>query len=220
MKFVLERTTEPEFEPVTRAEMKRSLQEFDDVTSRDTDIDDLITAGREWVEDYTGRILVDQTWRISLNSDGNFGDDISIYRPVRGYYHGWFQWERIGEIMLRKSPVLAITSFVTVDSAGVETAVAADTYELREQNSKWPRIASLSGDTWSTQSHLRVTFRAGYADTTGSPREDASVIPERFKQAIKLWVKANYDIDPVMTPMLLKTAENLIKSERSALSMA
>lgn len=220
MKFILERVSEPEIEPVSLAEMKRHLKEFDSVTARDGDITALIIGAREWVEDYTGRALIDQTWRLTIDQHGYLsGDDVGGYVTRPGYYFGRFQWERIGQIMLRKAPAIAITSFVSVDAAGVETAIAADTYSLREADSKWPRIVALNGATW-TAGALRITFRAGFADMTGSPQDDASVVPERFKQAMKLWVEANYQPDLEMTPFLLKTAEQLVKPERSELSLA
>jgi hypothetical protein len=214
MRLVFERITQPEFEPVTLAEMKRHLREFDSVTSRNDDIEALITAAREWAEDFTGRALFDQTWRLSISASGNGGDDVSTYKPTHGYYCGSYDWTRVGEILLRRSPALEITSLVTVDAAGAETVIDDATYELREADSKFPRVVALTGATWSTATELRVTFRAGYADTTGSPQQDASEIPERFKQAIKLWVQANYDCDPDDMPKLLSIAEGLIRPER------
>ncbi len=217
MKFILERVSEPDIEPVTLAEMKRHLKCFDSVTDEDDDIAALITVAREWAEAYTGRAMIDQSWRLTIDQHGYLaGDDVGG-RP--GYCSGRFQWARVGEIMLRKAPALAITSFVTVDANGVETAVDVDTYELREADSKWPRIVALSGATWTTGA-MRITFRAGFADRLGSPQEDATVVPQRFKQAIKLYVEAHYDRDPAMMERLIDAARNLIKSERSELSIA
>lgn len=227
-KFTLERLTQPEVEPVTLAEMKRHLRTFASVTDEDTDITNLIVAAREWVEDYTGRIMIDQSWRLTLmGRPGSFagGDIVSGTRdgalPV-GYYSGLWTWSRYGEIPLRKSPVLAITAFKSVDVAGVETTVDPATYQLREADGKWPRVVALNGATWSTwlTGDLRITFRAGFADTVGSPGEGAEVVPVRFKQAIKLWVEANYDRDEKMMPILLETAECLIKPERAELQIA
>jgi hypothetical protein len=224
MNFTLERLTDPEIEPVTLAEMKRHLRGFVGVTEEDDDITALITAAREWVEDYTGRVLVDQTWRLTLmgRPGSTFGGDIvGGHRgpgPVNyGYYYGFWRWGRYGELALRKAPVLALTQFVSVDSAGVETDVDASTYELREANSKYPRIVALNGATWSTwlTGDLRIKFRAGFADRTGSPVTGAEVVPERFKQAIKLWTQANYDRDPATMKTTIEAAENLIRSERS-----
>ena len=78
---------------------------------------------------------------------------------------------------------------------GTETTIDSDTYALREPDAKRPRMVALTGATWPNATELRITFRAGYADQTGSPQEDASVVPQRFKQAIMLWVKGNYNED-------------------------
>src|SRR6266545_7389876 len=147
MNFVLERLTQPEMEVVTLAEMKRHLRLFSSVTDEDADITALIVAAREWVEDYTGRVLVDQTWRLTLpGRPGSFagGDIVGGTRdgtlPVGyGYYSGLWVWSSKGEIPLRKSPVIAITAFKSVDQAGTETTVDPATYQLREPDSKWPR---------------------------------------------------------------------------------
>lgn len=233
MNFTLERVSQPDIEPVTLAEMKRHLRCFLSVTDEDDDITALIVAAREWVEDYTARALIDQTWRLTLGSRLSGysigGDRVSGYTPGLGFGCGWFgerdwlHWMRSGEIMLRKAPIIALTSFVSVDQAGAETAIDPASYELREANSKWPRLVPLNGISWPTTgifAGFRVTFRAGFADRTGSPQQDASVVPTRFKQAMKLWAEANYDRDPVMMPLLLDVAQQIVKPERADLSIA
>lgn len=221
MRYVLERVVDPAIEPVDLAAMKRHLREFEDVSSSDGDISDLIVSAREWAEDYTGRALIDQTWRLSIDQTGNWlGDSVAGYVPRSGYDCGRFHWvSRVGEIYLRKSPVLSIVSFVTVDDAGAETAIDAATYELREVDSKWPRLVALSGATW-TASNLRITFRAGYANLVGSPEGTEADVPARFRQAIKLHAEAHYDRDAVMMQKLLDAAENLIRPERSEIGFA
>lgn len=168
MNFLLERTAEPEIEPITLAEMKRHLRLFDDITSEDNDVSGLITVAREWVEEYTGRALIDQTWRLTV-------EDYTT-----------------GVIMLRRSPVLAVLSMVSVDAEGAETTIDASTYEVREAASRWPTLVPLSGATWPT-GVLRITFRAGFADRTGSPQQDGSVVPAVIKQAMKLVAAHYYD---------------------------
>ncbi len=226
MKFTLERVTQPEIEPVTLAEAKRHLREFAGTTDLDGDIEDLIKGGREWVENFTGRALIDQTWRLTIGDQPYFdtviGDIVRVFPEMSnpyGFYGGAFFWFRNREILLRKAPVLAIESFVSVDSAGTETTIDPTTYALREQDSKWPRIVPLSGATWG-YGMFRLTFRAGFADRTGSPQQGAEMVPVRFKQAIKLWAEAHYDRDPIMMQKLLDAATNVIRPERSDLSIA
>lgn len=213
MRFTLERVSEPDIEPITAAEFVRNVGEFPAAaTSRADDISRLIAGAREWAEHYTGRALIDQTWRLTITDGvGALYDPVQKPPPV-GYYTGQ-TGPRVGEILLMRSPVLAITSFVTVDASGDETAVDAATYELREQDSKWPRLVGLDGTTWGTGT-FRIVFRAGYANRVASPQEDAGVVPERFKQAILLHAEAHYDRDEKMMEKLLEAAENLIAPER------
>lgn len=230
MRFYLERVTQPEIEPITLAETKRYLRMFDDVTAEDDDISVLITAAREWVEDYTGRALVDQTWRLTIDNNpllawsGDYvkGDFLTL--PSYGFIgigrYNWHQHISRGEILLRKAPVLAIESFVSFDVSDVETTIDPTTYELRLKDSKWPRIVSLNGATWPINYGLRIVFRAGFSDQTNSPQQSTSVIPKRFGQAMKLWIDANYNRDPATMWNLLNTAELLIKTECSNLQIA
>jgi hypothetical protein len=222
MNFTLERVSCPEIEPVTLVEMKRHLRCQDGVTIQDGDITALIVAAREWVEDYTARALIDQTWRLTIG-DYLHGDRVRGYNlPIfaGGFSrHEWLRWMRRGEIILRRSPILGVTSFKSIDAAGMVTNVDTATYSLREADSKWPRLALINGVTWPTGT-LEIEFRAGFASRIGSPKEDASVVPTRFKQAIKLWAEANYDRDQFMMELLLKVAEQIIKPERADLSVA
>ncbi len=189
-KATLERTSAPEIEPVALADMKTHLRAYADQTDQDELIGALITAAREWVEEYTARALIDQGWRQTV--EGTFGPAIRLHR----------------------SPVLAIDSIATVAADGTETALDAAAYELREAASKWPKIVLLDGARFQDAT-LKIEFRAGYADRTASPGEDPDVVPERFKQAMKLWAGANFDLDEKMTPLLLDAAERLIESERT-----
>lgn len=213
MRFVLERVTEPDIEPVTLAEMKRHLREYDSVTTNDNDITALIGGARRWVEHETGRALIDQEWRLSVG-----GDTVAV-DAVTTPYCGDLPTLHGSEIFLMRSPVIAIVSFKSVDSEGVETDVDSDTYELRDADSKWPRIVARNGASWATGLY-RIVFRAGFADRDSSPQQDASVVPECFKLAMKLWTEATYDRDEKMMEKLLEVAAQVVSSERCHLNFA
>lgn len=193
--FILERLSSPEIEPVTLTEAKRHIRQFVSVTTEDDLVTELIKVAREWVEDYTGRALVDQTWRLTINQGPAAlalpGDVVGGYaRP--GYYCGALNWSAMQSgFLLRRSPVLEVLSMVTFDSQGVETVVDPTTYQLREAQSKFPRIVPLAGAAWTLAS-FKVEFRAGFAERTGSPVTGAEVVPSTIKHAIKL-ILANYD---------------------------
>lgn len=213
MRYVLERVTNPETEPVTLAQFKAHLGEYADITTRDDEATQVIQAAREWAEDYTGRALIDQRWRIT------FGD-LAAVDPVRIPTCACARSEERGEhIYLRKSPAIALVSFVSVASDGAETAVSADSYELQDADSKWPRVVAKNGATWATGLY-RLVYRAGYADRDVSPAEGAEVVPARFLQAIKLHAEALYDRDEKMMQVLLDTAKGLLRAERVELGFA
>jgi hypothetical protein len=216
MKFALERVSQPSIECITLASMKLHLREFTQVTDRDADITALIQGAREWVEDFTGRALIDQTWKLSIGNNLDFFrlTDANVTTGI--YYGDWFA--NANGIMLRKSPAIAITSFTTVNADGTETVVSPSFYEIREPNSKWPRLVGLNGATWTGD--LRITFRAGFANLLGSPTEGVEKVPARFIQAMKLWAEATYNRDEKMMALLLDTAERLICSERCEMGIA
>lgn len=211
-RIALELVSGPEIEPVTLAEAKRHLGEFDDVTDNDDDIEALIVGAREWVEDYTSRALIDQTWRLTIG-------DSSVVDAVGAPACTCARSESTGtEIFLRRSPIIAITSFAQVAADGTETVLDPAGYELREAGSKWPRVVAIDGSSWISGQY-RITFRAGYANRDVSPADSAEVVPNRFKQAMKLWIEANYDRGDMMKT-LLDTATSLIRAERADLGLA
>jgi hypothetical protein len=226
MRFVLERVSGPSVEPVTLAEMITHLREFASISEGAQDeITALITTAREWVEDYTGRALVEQSWRLSVDKRIGNGPRRVILPPgnvENGY--GWYSWDSpdcIDGWLLHKSPVVAITSFASVDDAGTETEIDADQYLLKAADSKWPKIASTTGSIWAGN-QFRITYRAGFAASVGSPdpSPDVSLVPRRYVQAIKLYAEALYDRDKDMMPALMKAAEAVIASERADISLA
>ncbi len=226
MRYVLERVSGPAVEPVTLAQMIQHLREFSSISQPAQDqLSALLVAGREWVEDYTGRALVDQTWRLSLDrrlGNGPGRNWMPILPPLNGY--GWYYgncMDRITGWMLRKSPAIAITSFVVVDDEGTETEIDPTTYRLGDADSKWPMIVPVPSTPWPGEV-FRVTFRAGYAPAVGSPdsESDVDLVPQRFKQAIMLHAEAFYDRDDKMMEKLLQAAQNLVTPERCEFSAA
>jgi len=169
MMHVMERLTQPAFEPITLAEMKRHSKAFAEVTEEDPDFLELITAAREWVEDYTGRILVDQKWRQTMLDDGA---PLVVVPPVVG----------ANDLVLRRSPVLELLSVASLDSVGVATELSVSSFTVLEPTSKWPRLASVGG--WS--GNFRIEYRAGFADQQSSPVQGAEAVPKSFIRAMKL----------------------------------
>lgn len=214
LQWTLERVSDPVSEPIDIVDMKKHLRAFEETTGEEDGIEEQFFAAREWVEDYTARALVDQVWRLTIdNQNGHF---FSSCNGV-AYSTSFSSYGAIQEIMLRRSPVIAINSFVSVDAAGTETAIDSAAYALVDKDSKWPRIAIVNGGIW-TGGTFKIEFRAGYVDASGDPI--VNPIPRRLLQAMKLYAEALYDRDPQMMPILMKAAEDMIKRERIEMGMA
>lgn len=162
--------TEPEFEIVTLAEMKRHARLFEDVLDEDEDVEGLIVVAREWVEGFTGRTLVDTTYR---------QDAVCYPAGVPG---------AVPEFRFRRSPVLEVLSVFSVDGA-TETELTG--YSTHGLDSKWPTLALASGTSFTDKSYVK--YRAGFVNRLGSPQQEADVVPKLFKQAIKLLVTFFYE---------------------------
>lgn len=153
-------TTAPASDPVTLADAKTHLR----VTHNndDTYIDGLITAAREWVEDFTGRSLVTQT-RTYLMDGFPIGDDF---------------------IVLPRSPIQSVTTVVYVDTAGANQTWSSVNYAVDTTadpggiylayNATWP-------DTRAQRHAVTITYIAGY-----------TIIPQRLKQAMLLIIGELY----------------------------
>lgn len=217
MRWALELVTAPDstVEPVTLAALKRHLGEFEDVTDRDDDITSAGVAAREALEEWAGRALIDQTWKLTFGDEAAGLSD-AVTDPRTG---ALTPSELQGtEIYLRRSPVLSIVSFVSIAADGTETAIDADAYQLRNAAGKFPRIAALTGNF--RLGRYSITFRAGFADRDVSPPEGAEVVPERWKMAVKLYAEALYHRDAAAAEKLEQAAKNLLRHERCTMDFA
>lgn len=179
----------PDSEPVTLQEAKDFIR---GVTSSADDslITSLIKAARGWVEKTTGLILFDTMLEIRMDA---YPPNQTI--PLRG-------------------PWLGLTSFQYTDSDGDLQNVDADSYIVESAyKNTTPRIVSPYSSVWpvsiAQSDSVRVRWRAGFADRTGSPTEGASAVPEELLLALKLHVQAHYDRDERDFETIMKAAENL-----------
>lgn len=225
--FVLERITPPAVEPVTLAQMIRHVREFSSLSdAAEAELTALIVTAREWVEEYAGRALVEQTWKLTI--DRRIGNGPFRYlTPPPGYPengYGWMGWEtgrNLAAWVLPRSPVIAITSFDSLDSNNVATPIDPTAYLLQNPASKWPTVAGAGGSAISG-SRFAITYRAGYAPGIGSPdpTPDITQVPAVFAQAIQLYAGALYDRDKEMMQKLMDAAMAVVKGERAELDMA
>lgn len=130
--------TPPATTPVTLADAKAHLEYQD--TDRDSMITALVAAATDYVEQWTGKALIAQTWRLTLDA---FTDSIQI----------------------PKNPVQSVTALTYYDTLGVLQTVGAGDYTadtagnpawlVINSNASWPAI--INGVNM-----VRIDFVAGY----------------------------------------------------------
>jgi uncharacterized phiE125 gp8 family phage protein len=99
------RITAPAAEPVTLAEAKAHLRV--DLSDDDAMISRLIAAARHWVEEACGRVLISQTWRMTLDA-----------------------WPDTPDLALIRPPVQSVTAVRTVSAEGVASVWAGANYAM------------------------------------------------------------------------------------------
>ena len=167
--WTLQLKTAPAVEPVSLSEMKNHLRVDSDITIDDTLISSLIVAAREYVESFTSRALVTQTWYMHLN---NF--------PAKDY------------IVLPFGNLQSVTSIKTKDKDGVETTLTAATQYLVDASDETAgRIVLPYSVSWLSLNNpypfnpITIEFVCGYGL--------AVAVPESIKAAIKLLVGDMYE---------------------------
>lgn len=169
--------TPPQVEPVTDAQMVQALGigACDSTDANDIAyIKSLITAAREYCEDYQNRAFLTQTWEMSL-------DEFPFY-----------------EIKLPKGNLQSIDEFVYVTEDLVEHALTTPADYLYSRRGIIGRIVpnvTWTGETLTPLDGVRITFTCGYSTL--------EMIPKKTIQAIMLlvnhWYNHRTPLDDVRT---------------------
>lgn len=145
--------TPPAQEPVSLTEARMFLRL--DQTAEDDLLGTLITAARLMVEAASGRLLVDQTWRIVID-----------------------RWPESGEIRLPLSPVGAITAARVYDLLGVAQPVAPDALRLdKAADPPVVRIVAEVPEIGRARGAIEIDVVAGFGAT-------AAAVPVLLRQAV------------------------------------
>lgn len=151
--------TGPTQEPLTLEEAKQHL-----AISQDDDnalLAAYLTAAREAAQQYMGRALFTQTWKMTLS---DFADEMLL--PMA-------------------APLASVTTVQYYDENGVLQTLSTDSYTV-DTVSEPGRVLLAAGQSWpSVQSDRRgprviVTYVCGWADV--------ALIPELIKQGMRLYL--------------------------------
>lgn len=169
--------TAPPEEPITLSEIKDHLRI--DHSNHDTMLKNLIQASREWVEQITGRAIVEQTRSV-------------LYK----------NWPGNDAFVLPYPPIQSVDSLKYTDASGSQSTFSSDNYSV--VTSREPGLLVLGySKTWPTATlhhdeyPIEIQYVCGYAaDETASPTDYQANVPESIKNAIKLDVERRYDRPP------------------------
>lgn len=186
--------TAPAAEPVSLTEAKAHLRV--DVADDDLLIGALIVAARQHAETITRRVLVTQSWKMTLDQFPAPGMNISSanwYGPQWGNSPGPLSAIRPDgrsgyEITPPLPPLQTVDSIKYIDQDGAQQTLAPSAY-LVDTISEPARITPAYGTTWpATQNRINaveVAFTAGYGA--------ASVVPEGIKRWMLIRIGSLYE---------------------------
>lgn len=167
----LTRQTPPAVEPVTLSEAKAHLRV--DTTTDDTYIGSLVSAAREWCEQYLDRTLVHTQWVMRFDRfppDGTH--DIELPRPP----------------MASAGTVTAVALTFTLEN-GRTSAYSAASYRV-DRDSTPGAVKALYGQTWpphlQDDNAISVTWWAGYGSSGTS-------VPAAIRHAMLMLVGMWYE---------------------------
>lgn len=143
-RFIYKRKTDAATEPVSRAEAKLYLRL--DSSAEDTQIDSFIKTARTWVEQYTNKSLITQTWELILD---------------------YLQ----DEIPLKYAPVQSITSVKTYDDDNIASTVTNTYYRLDTYSGKIFRNTNYYYSDYEQRENgaVLIEYIAGYGAAANVP---------------------------------------------------
>lgn len=165
--YGLATVTAPASEPITLAQAKAHCRVDTAITTDDDEFSNVwIPAARQEVEGYTGRALISQTLKMTLDA---FPCD--------------------GEIRLPVAPVTSISAAKYIAADGTLTTISSSDYQLDETSSParlWP---SYDAGYWPTprdvMKAVQIDFVVGYAN--------AAAVPAILRAAVLMLIRAYYD---------------------------
>lgn len=175
--------TPPAAEPVALTDTK--LHARIDTTADDTLVTALITAARQWTEQYTGRAIINQTWQLAMDvwpaANEEWWDGVRD-GPISGL-------ERTTFVSLPRPPLVSVTSVQYFDNTDTAAVWPASNYFVDTVRQPG-RLALRLGATWPVPSRLTngivITYIAGYGS-------DGTTVPEPIKTAIHQLVTHWYE---------------------------
>jgi uncharacterized phiE125 gp8 family phage protein len=172
----LKRLSGPAVEPITLTETKQHLRV--DTDADDSYIASLVTAAREYCEDYLDRTLIHTQWQMKMD---NFPSEIGIPRPP----------------MVASGTATAVTVTYVENSLGGTATLASNQYRV-DRDATPGAVRPLYGGSWpshlSDENSVTVTWWGGYGPGVNDvPR----VIRHAMLMLVASWYERRQAVDSV-----------------------
>ena len=212
------RTTQPAVEPVTAAELDTHLRGDGVLAANEGNLlETLITAAREYVEEFTRRALITQTWTLVMDHWPKSPRELGWWDGVR---EGSLTESASASVELPMSPLQSVTSITTYSQDNSSTVFASNNYFL-DTNATPGQVILNTGTVWPiftrTRNGIEIVYVAGYGD-------EATDVPGALRIAIRQlaahWyenrelVKTQSDQNQAMAPMHVLSILNRWKVQR------
>lgn len=182
--------TQPTYEPLTLAEVAEYLRLDDSPSDSDT-VEALITASRQYLENYLSRYIATQTVELALTG---FQDEIELTAPVQ-----------------------SVTSIKYLDTNGTEQTLSSTQYLVDTYSEPCvirPAYNVAYPETYAVANNVKIRYVTGYT-TGGSP--DNYPLPKPLKFAMLLIIGdlyANREGQGEKAYQINPTVENLLQFYR------
>lgn len=179
--------TAPAAEPVTAAELRTQLKRTGDELP-DAEAAGLIVEAREFIENYSGIALINQTWRLTLDN-------------WPGYVEPW--WDGVREMAISalsggapltlefpRYPLSSVVSIKTYNEGDAETIVNIATTFNIDTERRPGRMRLKPGKTWPVAARefnaIQIEYVAGFGATAGD-------VPASLRSAVLALAAYYYD---------------------------
>lgn len=217
--------TQPDVEPITLAEARTHLRDDAQYDSPQDDpleeLDDdliltLITAAREWAEEFTGRTIAQKVLEYTMDAfpTGTTVADRTIElpgAPIQTLVSVTYSGTEPNE----EDPEVTVDADVVIDAADYQVDLVLNPPRLAPVASAWPTARTVFNAA-------RVRYIAGYTLPTDSPNDYP--LPKLMKQAMLLvighWYANTEDGAPVKITEIHMGAKSMLRPFRLNKGMA
>lgn len=194
MQFALKQLKPPAAEPLTLKQLKGHLNLGTNFNEDDGLLSSMLAAARSYVENYTGRCLMEQQWLFARDyfpafRAGESAPSCSDFDALGNYNYNSWRTNDSQTIRLPKFPVISVDSIqYMADTSGTLATLDPSQYQADVLSTPGRVLPSPAAGCWPQTppmaNAVQITFTAGY--------ESAALIPGTLLQAIFLTVAAWY----------------------------